>query len=83
MTTRVSGTPRSLYLHPAISKPCIELLMNHYRSRIALIDQLVDDIGRLRGDRIPACTNLPTRLSGTRHENGRQASSGFDVRLMG
>jgi hypothetical protein len=60
-------------LCPDISKPCIELLVGHYRSRIALIDQLVDELAQLRGSRIPACTTVPSRLSDDHRENGGQS----------
>jgi hypothetical protein len=44
MRKPATGTPRSLYLCPDFSTPCIDLLVGHYRSRIALIDQLVDEL---------------------------------------
>jgi hypothetical protein len=45
--------PRRLYLRPRVSASCRKLLVAHYRSRIALIDKLLDDIARLYGTRTP------------------------------
>jgi hypothetical protein len=44
-----AGTRRRLYLCPRVSASCRKLLAAHYRSRIALIDKLLDDIARLYG----------------------------------
>jgi hypothetical protein len=58
-----AGTPRGLSLCPTMSDSCMELLASHYRSRIAMIDQLVDEIARLGGDQ-------PKRKSGRRSGSG-------------
>jgi hypothetical protein len=44
-----AGIRRRLYLRPRVSRSCRKLLVAHYRSRIALIDKLLDDIARLYG----------------------------------
>lgn len=45
ITARIE-TPR-LCLSRAATKSCIDILMKHVQSRIALIDELVDDLVRL------------------------------------
>jgi hypothetical protein len=67
-TKRISekiGTPR-LCLSQAATKSCIDILMKHVRSRIALIDELIDDLARLGVTRGAPIAIRAVRSSGRR-----------------
>lgn len=60
-----TGTP-GLYLSQAATDSCIDILMKHVRSRIALIDELIDDLAGLGVTR-----GGPTAIRGVRSPGRR------------
>jgi hypothetical protein len=57
-------------LLPSASARCIELLVGHYRSRIVLIDELIEKIARLDANLAPACASMQSGLSGVPRDTG-------------